>query len=80
MSTKSTIIGLKELRENTETYIKRVEKGESITIIRRSVPIFRLTPVDSEESNWEPIADFTLINKNGISAKDILSKLNKIDG
>src|SRR3989344_1580044 len=46
---KSNIVGLKELRENMETYIKRINKGESITVFRRSTPLFRISPVDSEE-------------------------------
>ncbi len=74
------IIGLKELRENTEIYIKRVNRGESITVMRRSTPLFRLTPVDSEETGWEPIADFTTIDKQGVSARDILDSLRKMHG
>lgn len=74
------IIGLKELRENTETYIKRVNRGESITVMRRSTPLFRLTPVDSEEIGWEPIADFTTIDKRGVSVRDILESLRKMHG
>ncbi len=78
MSTKrTTIIGLKELRENTETYIKRVNQGESITVVRRSTPLFRLTPIDTEETGWETIADFTTIDKKGVSARDILDSLRK---
>lgn len=74
------IIGLKELRENTETYIKRVNRGESITVVRRSTPLFRLTPVDAEEIGWETVADFTTIEKNGIPARDILASLRKVHG
>ncbi len=76
----TTIIGLKELRENTETYIKRVNRGESITVMRRSTPLFRLTPIDTEESGWEPVADFTAIDKEGVSARDILAALKKMHG
>jgi len=79
MSTKN-IIGLKELRENTETYIKRVNRGESITVVRRSTPLFRLTPIDAEEVGWETVADFTLLNEKGVSARDILTSLRKMHG
>lgn len=41
----STIIGLKELRENTTEIAERVAKGESFVVIKRSKPIFNLTPV-----------------------------------
>ena len=79
MSTKN-IIGLKELRENTETYIKRVNRGESITVVRRSTPIFRITPVDAEEIGWETVLDFTAVDEKGVSARDILSSLRKMHG
>ncbi len=74
------IIGLKELRENTETYIKRVGRGESITVVRRSTPLFRLTPVDAEETGWETVADFTTVNDAGVSARDLLASLRKLHG
>ena len=75
-----TIIGLKELRENTETYIKRVSRGESITVMRRSTPLFRLTPVDEDESLWEPVADLTKIDDQGVSARDVIASLRKLNG
>ena len=74
------IIGLKEFRENTETYIKRIDRGESILVVRRSTPLFRLTPVDAEEVGWETVADFTTIDDKGISARDILATLRKMHG
>lgn len=74
------IIGLKELRENTETYIKRIGRGESITVVRRSTPLFRLTPINAEEVGWETVADFTTIDDKGVSARDILASLRKMHG
>ena len=74
------IIGLKELRDNTAKYISQVEKGRSFVVVRRSKPIFKLTPVDEfgDEGSWEnlvsfrgmpgggmPIADFLKLLKNG---------------
>lgn len=79
MNTRN-IIGLKELRENTEAYIKRVNRGESITVVRRSTPLFRLTPVDAEEIGWESISDFTTLDEKGVSARDILTSLRKMHG
>jgi len=78
--TQKSTVGLKELRENMETYIERVSKGESITVFRRSTPLFRLSPVDTEEAGWETVVDFTKINKNGVSAKDILATIKKMHG
>lgn len=73
---KNSVVGLKELRENMETYITRIQMGESVTVMRRNQPIFRLTPADTElESDWETVIDFTEINKNGVSAKALLASL-----
>lgn len=74
------IIGLKELRENTEAYIRRVHRGESITVMRRSTPLFLLTPVDADESGWEPVVDFTTVDNKGASARDILAALRTKHG
>jgi prevent-host-death family protein len=79
-SSKSNIVGLKDLRENMEVFIKRVNAGESITVYRRSTPLFKLSPIDDDESEWETIIDFTEINPNGVSAKDVLKSLRKLHG
>ncbi|MBI2049057.1 MAG: type II toxin-antitoxin system prevent-host-death family antitoxin [Parcubacteria group bacterium] len=77
MKTKETIIGLKELRENTEEYISQVDKGRSFTIVRRSKPVFRITPVDvwGDEGEWETVADFRDITPHGVSLDDITRAL-----
>ncbi len=82
MNTKvnNTIVGLKELRENMETYIKRVSKGESITVFRRSTPLFRLSPVDSEEIGWETIVDFTKETGRGVPVEELLASIKKMHG
>ncbi len=66
---KSSIIGVKELRENLETYIKAVGKGRSFTVVRRSTPVFRIAPVLDEwgdEGTWETVVDFTKEKGGGI--------------
>jgi len=83
MNTKiknQSIVGLKELRENMETYITRVGKGEIVTVMRRSKPIFKLSPIDAEEMGWETVIDFTEINPRGVSGREILKRLKKING
>lgn len=76
---QKNIIGLKELRENMEVYIKRVSKGESLTIMRRSEPIFRITPVDvDDEAGWETVIDFTEINPNGVPATEVRNAIRAI--
>jgi prevent-host-death family protein len=78
--TKSNIVGLKELRENMETYIKRINKGESITVYRRSTPLFKISPVEEDEGEWETVIDFTEIHPNGVSAEEVLKSLRALHG
>lgn len=78
---QKNIVGLKDLRENMEKYIKRVRKGESLTVFRRSEPVFRITPVDADdEAGWEMVIDFTEINPNGVPAEDVLRALRRMHG
>lgn len=79
-SLKHKTVGLKDLRENMEKYIREVGRGNSVTVFRRSTPLFRLTPVDSEEGGWESVADLTSLDKRGVSAQDILASIRKLDG
>lgn len=74
------VIGLKDLRENMEAYIERVGKGESITVLRRNVPIFQLSPVDTQETGWETVIDFTEIDPQGVSGREILKRLRQLHG
>ena len=73
---KNTIVGLKELRENIETYISQVKRGKSFVIVRRSKPLFKISSISSDESElWETVVDFTKVKKGGIFVRDILSRL-----
>jgi len=72
---KPEIIGLRELRENIKTYIAQVEKGNSFTVVRRSRPIFTISPPDQETGQWEPVIDFTKIKKGGVKIEELLSRL-----
>ncbi len=73
MATK--IIGLKELRQNTEVYIKAIEqKGDSFVVVRRSKPIFKISP-STDEDHWETVIDFTKIKKGGVEISELLSRL-----
>ncbi|MBI3638178.1 type II toxin-antitoxin system prevent-host-death family antitoxin [Candidatus Wolfebacteria bacterium] len=68
------IVGLKELRQNVSDYIAEVKKGKSFIVVRRSMPVFRISPPEEDEL-WEPIADFTKIKKGGVPLKDLLARL-----
>ncbi|MDO8494586.1 MAG: hypothetical protein Q7S68_04540 [Deltaproteobacteria bacterium] len=69
------IVGLKELRENIATYIAQIEKGKSFTVVRRSRPIFTISPPDQETGQWEPVIDFTKMKKGGVKIEELLSRL-----
>lgn len=77
----TTIIGLKELRENTEKYIGAVGRGRSFTVVRRSRPIFKVMPVDKwgDEGEWETILDLTKGKDRKITAGQLLSYMRAFD-
>ncbi len=69
------IVGLKELRANIGTYISEVEKGKSFVVVRKSKPVFKLTPIDEDEGMWETVADFTKIKKGGVNVDEVLKRI-----
>jgi prevent-host-death family protein len=69
------IIGLKELRENIKTYIAQVEKGRSFIVMKRSKPIFKISPARDEGELWEEVIDFTKLKKGGVAVDELLSRL-----
>lgn len=76
---KTQIIGLKDLRVNMDKYIKAVDEGQSFTVVRRSKPIFAVTPLDEwgdELNGWETF-DFKDSKGNGIPAKKFLKLLRE---
>ncbi len=77
---KNLIIGLKDLRENTESYITKIKKGSSFVVVRRSKPVFKITPVDEwgDEGVWETVVDFREINPNGVPVADVRKALARL--
>ncbi len=71
----TAIIGLKELRENMENYIKDVQKGKSFIVSRKSKPVFKISTAEDVDELWEEVVDFTKIKKGGICIQDMLSRL-----
>ncbi len=69
------LIGLKELRERTDTYITEVQKGKSFIVVRRSKPVFKLSPPDEDTEAWERVVDLTKVKKGGVALRDLLSRL-----
>lgn len=69
-----SIVGLKELRENIDTYARHIKRGRSFLVMRKSTPLFTMVPPEYEEQ-WEPVADFTKIRKGGVPLDDVLARL-----
>lgn len=74
MDKNKTIIGLRELRENTSELLDGIEKGKSFIVVKRSEPVFKVSPIEDEE-RWEEVIDFTKIKKGGVNIDDILSRI-----
>jgi antitoxin (DNA-binding transcriptional repressor) of toxin-antitoxin stability system len=72
------IISVKDLRLNLEAYAQKVRRGASFTVVKQSKPIFRISPVDDEESGWNTVVDFTKIKKGGVPAEKVLAALQKL--
>ena len=69
------IIGLKDLRENTDNYLAKIKAGQSFLVVRRSEPIFKISPIEEVDELWESVIDFTKIKNGGVALKDILARL-----
>ncbi len=67
------LIGLKEFRENVESYTKKINQGQSFIVLEKSKPIFKISPID--EGDWEEIIDFTKIKKGGVNINELISRL-----
>ena len=68
------LVGLKELRQNMTVYAKKVSQGSSFIVLKKSKPLFRISPVENEEK-WEVITDFTKIKKGGVDIDEVLARL-----
>jgi len=70
-----SIVGLKELRENIDTYINAVERGRSFVVVRKSKPVFKISSLQETDELWEQIIDFTKIKKGGVAISQLLGRL-----
>jgi len=67
-------ISLKELRDKFPKYIEAINSGRSFTVVKRSKPIFLISPI-SDDGQWTTIIDFTKLADDGVPANDILKAL-----
>ncbi len=72
---KNNIVGLRELRENLETYVAQVQKGKSFVVVRRSKPVFKISSPVEDQEMWEEVADFTKIKRGGVDITNLISRL-----
>lgn len=70
----TNLVSLKELREQFPKYIEAVSEGRSFIVVKRSKPIFQITPIIEDEV-WETVIDFTKIRKGGIDINELLSRI-----
>ena len=83
-----SIIGLKELRDNVDTYIAAVKKGKRFTVFRHSKPVFAIVPPSEVEYDldeldgpgWKKLIDFTKVRKGGVSIDEVISSLERVHG
>ncbi|MEI6238415.1 MAG: type II toxin-antitoxin system prevent-host-death family antitoxin [bacterium] len=75
---KNNIIGLKELRENTEKYIRQIDLGHSFVVVKKSKPVFKISPIDEwgDEGIWESYGDLSKVQKGGVPAEEMLRHMS----
>ena len=73
----TNLVSLKELREQFPKYIEAVSKGRSFMVVKRTKPIFQITPINEDEA-WETVVDFTQIKKGGVNIQELLSRVQAI--
>lgn len=75
MSTSNITISLKQLRADFPRVIEAVEKGGHFTVIKRSKPVFEISP--PRQSGWD--FDFTKNGyPNGIPAGELIDTIDAI--
>lgn len=85
---KDSIIGLKELRDNVDTYISAVKKGKKFTVCRHSQPVFAIVPPSEVEydldeidgKGWKTVIDFTKIRKGGVPVEEVIASIDRVYG
>lgn len=85
---KDSMIGLKELRDNVDTYIAAIQKGKRFTVLRHSKPVFAIVPVEEVEYDleeldgpgWKTVIDFTKIKKGGVPIDEVIASLERVHG
>lgn len=83
------IIGLKDLKQNSDAYAKKVHQGHSFIVVKQSKPMFRISSpvileipeVDLDEvdgKGWETVIDFTKIRKGGVPVEEVVKSIENL--
>lgn len=78
----SKIVPIKEFRKNLAYFADLAQQGDSIIVIRRSAPVFKVVPIEhlEVEDKWENEIDFTEgEKKKGIPAKKLLEAMEEFE-
>jgi len=68
------LVALKDLRLNMNKYAAEVSAGKSFIVLKQSKPLFKLTPID-EDNSWEEVINFAKIKKGGVNIDELLAIL-----
>ena len=77
----STIIGIKELRQDMEHYAREVKRGRSFIVVKHSRPVFSIVSVLQtleDEKQWQTVLNFHEIRKGGVSFDDLGTALKEL--
>ena len=69
------VVGLKKLRENIAVYDERVKRGQSFVVMKKSDPLFRISPIEDNDNVWEELIDFSKIKKGGVEIEALIKRL-----
>lgn len=71
------IIGVKQLYKNLKGITRRVQRGESFIVVKRSKPVFRVIPYQEERPKKYTLKDLEKLQfKSG--DKDLSQKIDEI--
>ncbi len=79
----NNIVNVKELRLNMDKYVNAVARGRSFLVMKRSKPVFQISPIKEisladDGSGWKTVIDFTKIKKGGVPVEEVLKALREI--
>ncbi len=56
-------------------YAEKIKKGKTYIVVKKSRPLFKISPFDEDSELWEPVVDFTKIKKSGVAINDLITRI-----